>query len=265
MNHSLFTVQNLSVGYCNHNVLQEVSFHLKEHTLTGLLGNNGCGKTTLIKALCCLLPHTGQGLYQGTPVENLSLRSRSRIISYIPQRSSITISMSVLDVVLMGFNATLGILEHPSNKQQETAFQALEQLGISHLAHTDYLRLSEGQKQLCILARALVEKSPLLLLDEPDSALDFTNRYAILQLLQKEVANRSCAGLLCLHDPALALEFCQQLVLLKDEKCFAILHPATDSVEHMEAALQQVYGPLSLVSCMDAAGKNHLVMLPPPR
>lgn len=262
MTNPFFDVQDLSTGYHGHTVLHHVSFQLQEHTLTGLLGNNGCGKTTMLKALCCLLPHTGQSAYQGMPLESMTLRQRSRIVSYIPQRSSITISMSALDVVLMGFNATLGLLKQHSPAQHDEALQALDQVGIAHLAHTDYLKLSEGQKQLCILVRTLIEKAPLLLLDEPDSALDFTNRFAILHTLEQVVQNRPAAGLLCLHDPLLALEYCNQLVLLKDGKCVCILHPATDSVSHMEAALQQIYGPLSLTACTDSSGKRHLVMLP---
>ena len=262
MTNSFFTTQDLCAGYHGHTVLHHISFQLQEHTLTGLLGNNGCGKTTLLKALCCLLPHTGQSTYQGVPLESMSARHRSRLISYIPQRSSITISMSVLDVVLMGFNATLGLLAQPSYRQHTEALQALEQVGIAHLAHTDYLKLSEGQKQLCILARTLIEKAPLLLLDEPDSALDFSNRFAILHTLEQVVNIRPAAGLLCLHDPLLALEYCSQLILLKDGQCVCLLHPATDSVAHMEAALQQIYGPLSLTACTDSSGRKHLVMLP---
>ena len=96
------------------------------------------------------------------------------------------------------------------------AMEALTSMGMGDYADKDYQTLSEGQKQLVILARLLVEDSALLLLDEPDSALDFQNRYAILWQLKKLTEERQRCALLCLHDPILALEFCQQLILLKD-------------------------------------------------
>lgn len=258
---SFFTVSHLSAGYGSKAVLRDISFSLRPHTLTGLLGANGCGKTTLLRAVCGGLPYTGDVCLEGQSLKRLRHRSLSRLISYIPQKSGVTVSLPALEVVLMGFHSVLRPLGYPDRDMRRAALSALETVGLPTLADRDYLTLSEGQKQLCILARTLVEDTKLLLLDEPDSALDFHHRYHILRTLRSLVRPAPKAGLLCLHDPQLALECCDQLLLLRDGRCIASLSPRTDSLTHMQEALSEIYGPLSLARCRDQNGGEHLVPL----
>ena len=229
--------------------------------LTALLGANGCGKTTLLKALCRRLPYTGSCALEGKPLETISRRALARQVSYIPQRSGIGISLPVLEVVLMGFNPVLGLLQRPSRAQRSQAREALAAVGLEAYAEEDYQRLSEGQKQLVILARTMAEDARLLLLDEPESALDFFRRHQMMRLLSGMVTGSGKAALVTLHDPALALEYCRRLVLLRDGVCLSVLHPASDSVSHMEQALGAIYGPVRLKPLEDH-GKRRLVMLP---
>lgn len=256
-----FKADRVCAGYGSRKVLNGVDFCLEKGTLTGLLGANGSGKTTLLKAVCGLLSHEGTCTLEGQVLEQLSGRERAKRISYIPQRSGITISLPLLDVVLMGFEATLGFLERPSKIQKEMAYSALSVVGLSEKAEEDFLTLSEGQKQLGILARTMVENTGLLLLDEPDSALDFYQRHRMLKLLKNMAEERGKAGLLCLHDPGLALEFCDQLLLLKEGICTASIHPGRDSLDTMENALCEIYGPVSLLRCKDRRGTGHLMMV----
>lgn len=262
MNPIFFTAEHLTAGYGKQTVLEDVSFSLEQGTITGLLGANGSGKSTLLKALCRLLPVQGSCLLKGHPLERLSRRSLARQISYIPQRSGVTLSLPLLEVVLMGFNPGLGLLQRPSPGQREKACQALDTVGLGGMEETDYLTLSEGQKQLCILARTMVEQTCLLLLDEPDSALDFYNRYHMLRILQGLVQSKERAALVCLHDPCLALDLCQQLLLLKGGRCMALLHPTTDPLSHMQEAFSRIYGPVSLIRCRDRLERERLVLLP---
>ena len=254
-------IRRLRAGYGRRTVLEDVSFQTEEGMLTALLGANGCGKTTLLKVLCRQLPHTGGCVLDGKPLETFSRRALARQISYIPQRSGIGISLPVLEVVLMGFNPVLGVLQRPSRAQKNRACEALAAVGLEERAEEDYQRLSEGQKQLGILARAMVEDARLLLLDEPESALDFFHRHQMMRLLSGLAANSGKSGLVTLHDPALALEYCQRLVLLRDGVCVSVLHPASDSVPHMEQALSGIYGPVRLKRIEDM-GTPRLVMLP---
>ena len=125
----------------------------------------------------------------------------------------------------------------------------------------DYLTLSEGQKQLVLLARTMIEDTKLLILDEPDSALDFQNRYMILNILKEITEKEKKAGILCIHDPAVALEFCQQIVVMKDGEIIDILHPQIDSLEKMEKTLRIIYGNVTLNKCFDRNDTAHLVLL----
>ncbi len=258
---SFLNVCGISAGYGNKNIISGISFKAEKGSITGLLGANGSGKTTLLKAMCSLLPHKGHCVLDGITLDNLSHRKLSKLCSYIPQRSGITIDISALDVVLMGFNPHLGILQHPNAQMITLANEALFFAGLSDKADENYLTLSEGQKQLCIIARTLVSAGKLLLLDEPESALDFRYRHKIINIISSYVHKESCAAVVALHDPQLALNFCDQLVVLSEGKASDIIFPASDSFGRMENVLSKIYGQVSLVSCCDKNGHNHIVML----
>lgn len=258
---SHLSVKRISAGYGKNNVIENISFDLDDGTLMGIIGANGSGKTTLLKALCGILPHQGNCTLEGTVLEELSAKQLAKLVSYIPQRSGISIDISALDVVLMGFNPKLGLLEHPTRKMKDTAMQALEQVGLAGKEETNYLHLSEGQKQLCILARTLVSDSKLLLLDEPESALDFRFRHQMLSLLHSWVVFRERSAIVTLHDPALALNFCDKLLLLSDGGVLDIIAPKSDSLDEMEQVLRKVYGPISLQRCHNRKGEAQIIML----
>ena len=255
-----FSVSNLSSGYGGKRIVDGMSFSLGKGRLMGLIGANGCGKTTLIKSICGIHAHEGQCMLDGTRLEGLSAKPMARLCAYIPQRSGISIDISAIDVVLMGFNPRLGILQHPSAAMRENARMALEQVGLGGREDMNYLQLSEGQKQLCVLARALVSDCRLLLLDEPESALDFRLRYRMLEIIRSWV-REDRYGLIALHDPVLALNVCDELLIMKDGKAAGILKPVSDSMEYMEDMLSQVYGRVCLLNCNDRNGKKHMVML----
>lgn len=258
---SFFQVQNLTAGYRKQTILEHVSFSLPSGSLTGILGANGSGKTTLLKAICGILPHEGSCLLKQKPLEGLSPRKLAQRCSYIPQRSGIAIDISVLDVVLMGFNPHLRLLQHPSGEMRNAARRMLAQVGLAGREEDNYLTLSEGQKQLCILARTLISGGELLLLDEPESALDIRHRYQMLELVKRWIREEQRGALVTLHDPGLALSCCDRLLLLKDRAVLGLLRPQEDSLTDMEMTLQQIYGKMTLTRCPDRTGRKHLVML----
>ena len=247
-------VQDLTVQYGAAAVLQGVSFSVPvPGQLIGLLGVNGSGKTTLLKAAAGLLPHTGQCLLNGVPLESLSTRRLAQTVSYIPQQSGISVSLSAREVVLMGFNPRLGVLQSPTAAMRAAADEALRTVGLADKAGQDYLTLSGGEKQLCILARTI---------DEPDSALDLANRSRMTALLAQLVHTGGKTALVCLHDPALALDSCDILVVLQGGGVAAVLHPRTDPPAVLQAALAAVYGPLELLPVTDCRGRRRLALLP---
>lgn len=258
---NFFCVQGLSAGYGKAKVLENVSFSLEPGCVMGILGANGCGKTTLMKAICGILSHEGTCVLEGVALEGLSARQIAKCISYIPQRSGISIDMTALDVVLMGFNPRLGLLEHPTKAMIAEAGAALAQVGLSGMEHNNYLTLSEGQKQLCILARTVVSGSRLLLLDEPESALDFRHRYGTLDLVRSWIGKTNGGAVVTLHDPVLALNRCDRLMVLKEGRVLEVLCPRQDPLTKIEQVLGEVYGPVSLHPIKDRAGRTEIAML----
>lgn len=261
-----FSVQDISLCLSGRQILDHVSFSVDTPgRVIGLLGPNGGGKTTLLRAICGELPHDGHVFLEGAELAGLRSKELARRVSYIPQLSGISISMSAIDVVLMGFYPKLKLLSQPSADMRAAALRALEQVGMAGLADRDYLTLSGGEKQLVILARTLVEDTKLLLFDEPDSSLDLGNKYRMVRMIMELVHGRpGKAGLICLHDPVLALACCDTLMLLKDGRLICTLQPKTDSVHDMEKAFSEIYGAVRLVPVADPEISNHkrLILLP---
>ena len=258
---SFFSAEHINAGYGKQSIVKDVSFTVEEGCLLGLLGANGSGKTTLLKAVCGILPHEGRCLLDGSALETMTARQIAGCCSYIPQRSGISIDISALDVVLMGFNPRLGLLEHPGSAMRESAMRALAQVGLAGKEEMNYLHLSEGQKQLCILARTLVSGSSFLLLDEPESALDFRFRCRMLELLRRWLAEGKRGALVTLHDPTLAPNYCDKLLLLDRGTLVGTIDPRSDSLDEMERMMSTVYGPVSLHRCQSRKGRRQLVML----
>lgn len=258
---TLLEVEGLCAGYGQKQILKEISFRVESHTLVGILGANGSGKTTLLKALCGTLPSRGEIRLMGRDARRLSPREMAKCSRYIPQRSGIAIDLSVLDVVLMGFNPQLGLLEYPNAAMRAQAMEALRRVGLAERAAANFQTLSEGQKQLCILARTMLLEQGLLLLDEPESALDFSGRYKMLSLVRSWLTEREGAGLVTLHDPQLALNTCDRLLVVREGKLYACLCPQEDSIQRMEEVLCQVFGSLSIHRCIGRNGKPQFVLL----
>lgn len=257
---SILEVRQLTAGYGGKKVLQGVSFSLMPGELVGILGENGSGKTTLLKSICGIVPHGGKCLVGGMDSRSLSPRALARQVSYIPQQSGISIDLSALDAVLMGFNPRLGLLEYPSQDMKQQARRALREVGLAGREEENYQTLSQGQRQLCMLARTLVSQARLLLLDEPESALDFGGRYRMLTQLRRCLGGH-CGALVTLHDPQLALNCCDRLLLLGGGKLLGEICPRQDSLESMEEKLIGLYGGLTLLRAENRQGLRQLVLL----
>lgn len=258
---SIAKLEHLTAGYGRDTVIEDITFEIHAGQLVGILGINGSGKSTLAKTVCNTLPHTGTVRIQNRILENQKEKQTARMVSYIPQHSGVAIDIPVLDVVMMGFNPWLKLLERPDKKMVEKAKAVLEEVGLSEKIYANYAELSEGQKQLVIFARALVSEAQLLLMDEPESALDFGVRYKAMQLVRKWIRSGDRAGLVILHDIALALNSCDQLVLLDSKRVASVIDTKNESAESIEAKLQKIYGNLALKKVRTSAGKERFAVL----
>ena len=244
----LLKVEHVRCGYQHKEIVHDASLSVAPGEFCALLGLNGCGKTTLIKAICGLLPvHDGKCMVDGQDCTKFNERRRALLMSYIPQRGSLITGKTVLEVVLMGFNARLHLLDSPGKIHREKAMEALERLGMAHLAQQDYATLSEGQKQIIILARTMVQDTPVMLMDEPDSALDFVNRNLVLGKIREILHAQNRAGLITLHDPNFALAYCDSLILMKEGKILRRITLADISREELETALAEIYGNIRVL------------------
>ena len=244
----LLSLCELSAGYGKKAVIRGVSFNVSAGEFCALLGLNGSGKTTLLKAACGLLPaRGGRCLVGGLDCTRLGEKKRARYISYIPQRYSDLSGVTVMDAVLMGLNARLNALESPSAVDKKLALAALEKMEIPHLAGEDFSRLSEGQKQMVILSRALLQDAPVMMMDEPDSALDFLNKNRVLGRIRRLIHTEGKAGLITLHDPNLALAYCDRLIMLREGGVIADITLAGAGKSRVQSCLSAIYGDIGLI------------------
>lgn len=241
--------RELAFGYPGHPVGHGVSFAVGPGEVLCLLGPNGSGKTTLFRTLLGLLPATGGVvLLDGEPLNRLPRAVVARKMAYVPQAHAAPFAYAVGDIVLMGRTAHLGPFARPSRADRAHALAALEALGISGLAEADYTRISGGQRQLVLIARALAQQAPVLVMDEPTASLDFGNQARVLRQILALRA-RGLAIVLSTHDPGHAFACATAVALLHQGTLQGLGPPETVLVPERLAA---VYGvPVSVARLPD--------------
>jgi iron complex transport system ATP-binding protein len=217
----MLSARNLSVGYGSRVVVSDISLDVKEGEVLCLLGPNGAGKTTLFRTLLGLIhPLGGEITLDGKPLSGISARERASRMAYVPQAHAGVFAYTVLDVVLMGRTARLGLFASPGKADEEAAREALASIGIEWLANEDYTRISGGERQLTLIARALAQGTPLLVLDEPTANLDFGNSARVLARVAA-LAKQGYAIVLSTHEPDHALTIGTQVVIVHEGRIAA--------------------------------------------
>lgn len=199
----------------DHDALKEISFDIYPGSVTAILGPNGAGKTTLLHLLLGLnRPASGTILLYDKPVNQYSRHELSQQIGLVPQTEYVPFAYSVLEFVTLGRAPYLGPLELPGEKDMQIALAALKEVGISHLENRAIPELSGGELQLVLLARALCQQPRILLLDEPTSHLDLSNRNITLRILNQLRATGTTI-IFSTHDPEAAALIADHLVLMR--------------------------------------------------
>ncbi len=208
---------NLTAGYEKATVLRDISLQVGEGRICALLGHNGSGKTTLMNCVNALIkPYQGRINVMGRDISKMNRVRIAQLISIVPQSSYSAFAFPVIDMILMGSAARLRSWASPGQQEKKKAYQVMEEVGISALAKAQYSELSGGQQQLVLLSRALYQNTSLMLLDEPNSHLDFCNQHRMMQHVKDVVKMRGLTALISLHDPNLALYYCDDIIMLKD-------------------------------------------------
>lgn len=218
-------VERLSFSYGRHRVLDDVSFRIPDNTLVNVLGPNGVGKSTLFRCILCLNGGwTGKIRVNGKDLRNLSVRDRSREVAYIPQSHSSTYDYDALDVVLMSAGGRVGLFGAPKRAHVDAAWEALERVGIAHLGHRPYTRISGGEQQLVLIARALAQNARTIIMDEPTSALDYGNTVRVLSTV-RQLAREGMSIVQSTHQPDQAFLYADQTLVLNDGRVHAFGDP----------------------------------------
>ena len=194
-------------------ILENIDLTLEEGHILAILGPNGIGKTTLLKCMIGLLPwHSGKTLLYGKEIHTLKPKEVWSTISYIPQSHGFAFSYTGLEMVLLGRSAHLGMFQQPGKEDLEMAEAMMERVGISHLANKDCNRMSGGELQMVLIARALINEPKLIILDEPTVGLDPVQVIEIRKLIRE--LGRAHTVILSSHILSEVQAVCQQILIL---------------------------------------------------
>jgi iron complex transport system ATP-binding protein len=218
----MLRAESVSFGYDGGFTLTDATVAITPGSLTGLLGANGCGKTTLLKLLCGVLrPNRGRVLLGDLALTAMTRRELARRVAVVPQETHPAFEYSVIEMVLMGRHPHLSAFQLEGPADFEIAHHALVATGTAHLADRNYMTLSGGEKQRVVIASALAQATEILLLDEPTASLDLGYQLEVAGLLQRLNRERHVTMVLATHDLNLAASLCDRLVVMRGGRVLA--------------------------------------------
>lgn len=235
----IFSLEHVICGYHGIPILNDISFSVKAGEILCILGPNGVGKTTLFKSLLGLLhPIGGAVTIDGEDISGWANSKKARYIAYIPQSHTPPFPYSVLQVVVMGSVAQMGIFASPTKTDYENAEKILSQLGITYLKDKIYTEISGGERQMVLIARALAQKPKILLMDEPTANLDYGNQARVLAET-RSLADQGMIVVMTTHTPDHAF-LCSSKVILIERG--GIVNCGTADEMVTEENLHRAYG-----------------------
>lgn len=225
MNFLNISVNGIRFAYGKHPILNGLDFQMRSGEIIGIVGPNGCGKTTLLKCINKILtPLQGEVLLDGENLHSMKTSEIAKIMGYVPQTSSSDLSSpTVYEVVLMGRSPHMAWKASPSD--EEIVWNSLEELNVRDLASHPFSELSSGQTQRVLIARALAQEASILLLDEPTSNLDLKYQIDVMSMIHKLSKKKGLGIFAIIHDLNLAMKYCDTILLMEKGKVTAIGKP----------------------------------------
>ncbi len=218
----MLEINHLSVAYGKENILKNISLNVRAGQILAIIGPNGAGKSTLVKASSGVLPiQSGLITVAGQDISSLSPSKRARMIAVVPQARSLPPAYTVYQSVLLGRTPYLDWLGHPKSIDHNHVVQALELTQSSTLADRRIGELSGGEQQRVLLARALAQQTPVLLLDEPTTHLDLKHQSGFLNMIRKLAITHNLAVMMVVHDLNLASVYADKIALIQNGEVYA--------------------------------------------
>lgn len=204
----MIEVKNASFSYGEELIFGDLNLKINKGEIFCLFGPNGCGKSTLIQCILGVLDLSGGTIMlRGRNVAEMKPQEIARNAAYIPQLHEKPFPFKVIDVVLMGRTAYTGMFSTPSERDREIAEQAISSVGMSHFIDRPYTQLSGGETQLVLMARAMAQQTPVLIMDEPTAHLDFRNELHFLETAVNLVRSTGITVVIATHSPNHAFYF----------------------------------------------------------
>lgn len=212
----ILEVENGCFGYPKQEeILTDINIKLEEGHILSVLGPNGIGKTTLLKCMIGLMPWSrGRSLLAGKDIRTLKPKEIWNMISYIPQTHGFSFSYTGLEMVMLGRSSHLGLFSQPGHREIEMAEAMMEKVGITRLADKDCNRMSGGELQMVLIARALINEPKLIILDEPETGLDFHNQILVLNMVEKLAHKENIGAIMNTHYPTNAMSIADEALMM---------------------------------------------------
>ena len=255
----MIRVEHLSFSYGETRILKDVNFNADRGSLAALIGPNGAGKSTLFRCILKFLSgYEGKVMLDGQDMKDMSRPEIARKIAYIPQTSIPVFNYAVIDIVLMGMTSGLRLLETPKKEHIRRAEEVLEGLGILHLRDRGFGRISGGERQLVLLARAIAQDARILIMDEPTANLDYGNQLRVMERI-RSLAKAGYTVIMSTHDPAQALLFADIAFVLQDGCMLASGPPKEVLTEEM---MNKLYGVNVQMMDIETDGTMNRICVP---
>ncbi|WP_024796618.1 ABC transporter ATP-binding protein [Tomitella biformata] len=256
------TVADGTFGYRRqHPILKDISFAIEPGEILAILGPNGVGKTTLLRCMIGLEKwNSGTSALDGVDIATMRPTQLWRRIAYVPQsRNAASVSLTGLDMVTIGRSAHLPTLAQPGAREARMAAEVMAEIGIEHLRDVPCGQMSGGQFQMVLIARALIAEPSLLVLDEPETGLDFKNQLIVLDLLDRLAHTREISVVMNTHYPTHALRIADRSLLLSGdgEPCVG---PTEDVIT--DENMRRVFGVVVHLARVEVDGEIHQSVLP---